>query len=116
MSAKRVTALSLLLALALILSYVEFLLPIPMPIPGMKLGLSNLVSLFCIYRRSVKEAYWLLVLRIAISSVLFGTAISFLYGITGGLLSLTAMAVLKKIGKFSPVSVSVIGGVIHNVA
>lgn len=112
---KRISRLSLLLSLSLVLSYIESLIPLFSFLPGLKLGLGNIVILYSLYRERVKDVALLLVLRITLSSLLFGTLLSFLYSLSGGVLSFFLMLFLKKTNMFSPLGVSVIGAVSHNV-
>ncbi len=102
-------------ALALIFSYVETLIPVSLGIPGVKLGLANLIIVTALYKIPLKETYLLSVVRVLLSGFLFGNYVSILYSLAGGLLSLSVMAVLKKQGGFSVIGVSVAGGVFHNV-
>ena len=93
-------------ALALIFSYVETLIPFQIGIPGVKLGLANLI---------VVVALLLSVTRIVLSGFIFASLFSILYSLAGGLLSLAVMVILKKRGSFSVFGVSMAGGVFHNV-
>jgi len=102
-------------ALALIFSYVETLIPVSFGIPGVKLGLANLIIVTALYKLPLKEAYLLSVVRVLLAGFLFGNYFSILYSLAGGLLSLTAMAVLKRQGGFSVMGISIAGGVFHNV-
>ena len=102
-------------ALALIFSYVETLLPINFGIPGVKLGLANLIVVIALYKMSAKEAYILSIIRIVLSGFIFANLFSILYSLAGGLLSLLVMTFLKKTNLFSIVGVSMAGGVFHNV-
>ena len=111
---KKLALLGLFLALALILSYVEILLPMNFGIPGIKLGLANAVVLLALYLVGTKAAFLLSVSRIALSALLFGTLFSFLYSLLGGLLSFLVMVLLKKTKKLHIVTVSVFGGISHN--
>ena len=115
-SAKKVAFLGLCTAIALVFAYVEVLLP-PLftAVPGIKLGLPNIAIIFVLYRVGVKEAAAVSFVRIVAVSLLFGNPMTFAYSIAGGLLSLSAMALLRKIDLFSAVGVSVAGGVLHNV-
>ena len=113
MKTKHITVLAMCVALAMILSYVESLVPSP-GIPGVKMGLANIVVVFCLYRLSWKDAAGISLLRVLLASLLFGHAASLMYSAAGALLSLLGMALLKAAGKLSCVSVSVIGGVLHN--
>lgn len=102
-------------ALALIFSYVETLIPIHIGIPGVKLGLANLIVVIALYGIGVRESYVLSVLRVILAGFLFGNLFAILYSLAGGLFSLTVMAFLKKTEKFSVLGVSMAGGVFHNI-
>ena len=112
---KALAVLGLATSLAMIPSYVEFLLP-PLfsAVPGIKIGLPNIIIIFALYRMGIKEAAAISFVRLCLSSLLFGTALTFVYSLAGAVLSLAAMAILKKIGAFSIVGISVAGGVLHN--
>jgi heptaprenyl diphosphate synthase len=112
---KKVTQYGLLVALALILSYVEAQVPALFAVPGMKLGLTNVVVLFALYHMGERSAMTVNLLRIFLVSLLFGNGMSMAYSIAGGLLSGLVMILLKKTGKFRIATVSVAGGVAHNV-
>ena len=101
------------IALALIFSYVETLIPIQVGIPGVKLGLANLVVVVVLYKMGVKEAYTLAVVRVILSGFLFGNLFSIVYSLAGGLLSLTVMVALKRTKAFSLLGISAMGGVFH---
>lgn len=111
----RVAYFGVFTALALIFSYVESLIPIQIGIPGVKLGLANLMIVIALYKMSLKETYLLSITRVVLSGFLFGNMFAILYSFAGGLLSLTVMAVLKKAGGFSVMGVSIAGGVFHNI-
>ena len=102
-------------ALALIFSYVESLIPIHMGIPGVKLGLANLIVVIALYKMRIKEVYMLSIVRIVLTGFMFGNLFAILYSLAGGMLSLTMMHVLKKINRFSVYGVSIAGGVFHNI-
>ncbi len=115
-STKNTAALGICTALALVFAYVEVLLPpIYAAVPGIKLGLPNIVIIFALYRLGLWKASMISFVRILIVSVLFGNFMMFAYSMAGAVLSLTVMAVLKKIDAFSTVGVSVAGAVLHNV-
>jgi len=114
MYAKKVARYGLLLALALVLSYAESLVPLSVAVPGVKLGLPNLAVLFALYRLGEKDAVTLSILRVVLVSILFGNAYSLWYSLAGAVLSLGAMIGLKKLGFFGKLGVSVAGGVCHN--
>jgi heptaprenyl diphosphate synthase len=112
---KKIAQYGLLIALALILSYVEAQIPAFFAVPGMKLGLTNVVVLFALYSMGEKSAVTVNLLRIFLVSLLFGNGMSLAYSISGGLLSGLMMILLKKSGRFHILTVSVAGGVAHNV-
>lgn len=102
-------------ALALIFSYVETLIPIQLGIPGVKLGLANLIIVIALYRMRLSEAYLLSIVRVLLAGFIFGNYFSIVYSLAGGLLSLTVMALLRKKGGFSVIGISIAGGVFHNI-
>ncbi len=102
-------------ALALIFSYVESLIPIQLGIPGVKLGLANLIIVITLYKMGIKEAYILSVIRIVLAGFMFGNLFAILYSLAGGMLSLGVMCILKRTDKFSIFGVSMAGGVFHNI-
>ncbi|EOS40673.1 hypothetical protein C808_00728 [Lachnospiraceae bacterium M18-1] len=102
-------------ALALIFSYLESLIPIQFGIPGIKLGLANLLTVILLYKRNAKEALLLSAVRVILSGFMFGNLFSIVYSLSGGIMSLLVMAVLKRSGKFSVIGVSAAGGVSHNI-
>ena len=115
MKAKRVTFLGLSIALAMILSFVEHQIPALVAIPGIKVGLPNIVLVFLLYRVGWKDTVIVSIIRIILVSMLFGNVQMMTFSITGALLSLTGMILLKKLNWFSCVAVSVTGGILHNV-
>lgn len=113
MKASKIAQYGLLTALALVLSWLESLLP-PLGVPGVKLGLPNLAIVFALYRLSWKDACVISLVRIVLVTLLFGNGAALAYSVAGAALSLALMGLLKKTGKFSSVGVSVAGGVAHN--
>lgn len=113
MKASKVARYGLLTALALVLSWVESLLP-PLGAPGVKLGLPNLAIVFALYRLGLKDACVISLVRVVLVTLLFGNGAALAYSIAGAALSLALMGLLKNTGKFSSVGVSVAGGVAHN--
>lgn len=111
----KVAYFGVFVALALIFSYLESLIPFHIGIPGVKLGLANLIIVIVLYKMDIKAAYLLSVARIVLAGFLFGNLFSILYSLAGGLLSLTVMVLLKKKGGFSIMGVSIAGGVAHNI-
>jgi len=112
---RRLTFLSLSVALSLVISYLESLIPYPW-LPGMKLGLANIVTVWVLYCLSPLEALIVSALRVSLSALLFGSAMSLAYAAAGAAVSLLMMFLLSRTGRFSPWSVSVAGGVGHNIA
>lgn len=106
---------SILVALSAIFSYVEAIIPIPLGIPGIKLGLANVVIVFALYNLGFGSAVLISVLRIAIVSALFGNPTMALYSLAGTAVSMLAMMILKSLKVFSIIGVSMAGGVFHNV-
>lgn len=113
MKASKVAQYGLLTALALVLSYLESLVP-PLWVPGVKLGLPNLAVVFALYRLGFKDACAISLVRVVLVALLFGNGAALAYSVAGAALSLALMGLLKRTGKFSSVGVSVAGGVAHN--
>lgn len=112
---QRFTRMALFTALAMIFSYLEFLLPIPLPFPGIKLGLVNLAIVVPLYLWGFFPALAISLLRLFLVGITFGSLATILYSLFGALLSLTVMAGLKKWNLFSVTGVSIAGGVCHNI-
>ena len=111
----KVAVFGVFTSLALILSYVELLIPINFGIPGMKLGLANLLVVILLYKGCPRDALLLSVIRILLSGLIFGNMFSIFYSLCGGLLSLAVMVFLKKTGQFTVAGISIGGGASHNV-
>lgn len=112
---KRVAYIGLLAAFAVVISYVESLLPINIGIPGVKPGFANFVIVIALYEFNVKDAFMINLIRILIVGMMFGNLFSILFSISGAVVSLIVMALVKKIKGMSLFGVSVAGGVAHNV-
>ena len=110
----RVTLSGMLLAVMLVLGYVESLLPSP-GIPGIKLGLSNSILIFAVYMLDIPTAYILMALKVLLSGLMFGGVSTMIYAFSGGLMSLTGMVLLKQVRAIHPIAVSMAGGLLHNV-
>lgn len=114
---KTVAYAGICVALALIFAYVEVLIPpISSALPGIKMGLPNIVIVFLLYRKGPVFAGTVSLLRIFLVNLLFGNMMALVYSLAGGAVSLFVMLILRKINIFSPVGVSVAGGVSHNIA
>ncbi|MBQ6415560.1 MULTISPECIES: Gx transporter family protein [Butyrivibrio] len=112
---KKIATYGVMAALAMILSYVEMQLPAFVAIPGVKMGLTNIVVIVALYKMGNKSAIFINIVRIIAVSLLFGTLMSFAFSFAGGMLSTLVMILLKKTDKFSTVGVSVAGGITHNI-
>lgn len=114
MKTKKVALLGISVALAMILSYIES--QIPAIVPGVKIGLANIAIVFILYRIGWREAITVSVIRVLLMSFLFGNGIQvFIFSIAGAVLSLAGMILLAMITGLSPIVVSVVGGILHNV-
>ena len=109
------TSLALTVSFALILSFVESRIPAFVAIPGIKVGLANIAVIFTLYKFGIKEAAAVSAVRVLLVSMLFGSPISMIYSLTGAVLSLSVMYLLKKLTPLTEVTVSVAGGVTHNI-
>lgn len=115
MKTKKVAFLGMCIALSMILSFVESQIPPLVAVPGVKIGLPNLVMVFMLYKIGAKETAIVSILRVILVGILFGTPLSMIYSLVGATLSLIGMIILKKTGLFAPVTVSVAGGILHNI-
>jgi len=112
---KKLAFLALATSVALVLSYVEFLIPpIYAALPAVKMGLPNIIIIFVLYRLGVKEAVCVSFLRLILVTLLFGNLVMLAYSVAGATLSITSMAILKRFNCFSAVGISVVGAVLHN--
>lgn len=112
---KKTAFCGLMLSLALIAGYVESLIPVPIPIPGIKLGVANSIVLILLYMTNTKTVWLVSISRVMLAGFLFGSMASILYSMSGAVLSLLMMYLLKKKDCFTITGVSVIGGVSHNI-
>ena len=110
----RLALMGLLTALGLIIGYIEFLIPIPLGIPGVKPGFANIVIVWALYSLEPWEALMINGMRIFLSGFLFGNFSMILYSLAGAAVSFLCMCLAKKSGLFSMTGVSMIGGVMHN--
>ena len=106
--------MGLLTALGLIIGYIEFLIPIPLGLPGVKPGFANIVIVWALYSLGPWEALMINGMRIFLSGFLFGNFSMILYSLAGAAVSFLCMCLAKKSGLFSMTGVSMIGGVMHN--
>ncbi|MCI5872600.1 MAG: Gx transporter family protein [Clostridiales bacterium] len=115
MKTKKIAYLGLLIALAFVFSYIEFLIPVNIGVPGAKLGLANLVVIVALYTLGERDAFLLSVVRIVLVGFTFANMASMIYSLAGGILSYLAMLIAKRTKLLSMTGVSVLGGVFHNV-
>lgn len=115
MTYKKIPYYGLFAALAILMGYVELMIPIPVPIPGVKLGLANVIVILAMYYMDTKGAFFISLIRVLLSGLLFAGMAGLLYSLAGAMLSFLVMALLKKTGKCSIIGVSLAGGVCHNV-
>ena len=112
---RRMTALALTVSFALILSFIESRIPAFVAIPGVKVGLANIAVIFALYKFGIIEAAVISGVRVVLVSTLFGSPVSFIYSFTGAVLSLAVMFLLKRFTPLAEITVSVAGGVTHNI-
>ena len=115
MKIKKIAFLGLFVAVAMILSFLETLIPNIVPIPGFKIGLANFAILLALYLYDYKEAIIIDLVRILLSAILFGSMFSLFYSLSGAVLALTVEIIFKRVDKFSVIGVSVLGAVFHNI-
>lgn len=115
MDYRKIPYYGLFAALAILMGYVEMLIPVPIPIPGVKLGLANVIIVIMMYFMDAKSAFFVSLIRVLLSGLLFAGFAGLLYSLAGAVCSFLVMALLKKTGKFSIIGVSLAGGVFHNV-
>lgn len=113
---KKIALCGVLTALAIVFGYIEHLIPLPIGIYGIKLGLSNVCTLITLYLINAKSAFSVTTLRIVACGMLFGSPISFAYSLAGGLFSFLIILTFKKLNKFSIIGISVCGSIAHNIA
>lgn len=111
---RKLTYSALMAALALIFSYIEVLIPFNFGIPGIKLGIANLVVIVALYYLGAGYAFTINMIRVAVAGLLFNGLFGFCYSLAGAVLSFAVMLLAKKTGLFSETGVSICGGVFHN--
>jgi heptaprenyl diphosphate synthase len=112
---RKIALLGVLTSVALVLSYLEAMLPpISTAVPGIKMGLPNIIIIFLLYKFGLKEAVTVSIIRVFIVALLFGNVMTLAYSVAGAVLSLALMTLFMKIKLFSQIGVSIIGGISHN--
>ena len=114
MKTKKLTTLSMLTAIALTIFMVEAQIPPLTPIPGIKMGLSNIATVFALYTLGWPYAICVSAVRVVLSALLFGNVVGLIYSLSGAALALLGMILLQRLNSFSSIGVSVAGGVLHN--
>ena len=112
---KKLTTLAVTVSVAMILSFVESRIPAFVAIQGVKVGLANIAVIFALYKMGWREAIAVSIVRVFLVALLFGSAVSLAYSIAGAVISLSLMILLKKLGIFTEIAVSVVGGISHNI-
>lgn len=115
MKNKTLAKVAILASLSLIFGYIEHLLPLPIPVYGAKIGISNIVILASLYILPPALSWGILIIKVLVSSLLFSGFSAFLYSLAGGVLSLIVMRILKRSGRFGIIGISVAGAVSHNI-
>ncbi|MFV0313546.1 MAG: Gx transporter family protein [Anaerotignum sp.] len=115
MQSKRIAYYGLFASLAILMGYVEMLIPMPLLVPGMKLGLANVIIVIVLYFMDSKAAFFISVVRVLLSGLMFAGFAGLLYSLVGAIFSFLIMAFMKKTNLFSIIGVSVAGGVFHNI-
>ena len=111
---KKISYCAVISALAIIFGYIEALFPIPVPIPGVKLGLGNIAVIVCLYTVNKKTAFTVMMIKAVVTSILFSSPSMLIYSLAGGILSFIVMCIMKKYRFGLPV-VSMGGGIFHNI-
>lgn len=114
-SAHKVALYGLLIALAFVFSYVEAMIPMPVPVPGVKLGLANLVNVVGLYTVGIMGTAAVALVRIVLVGFTFGNPASMMYALAGGIFSMAVMVLAMKLGWFEKTGVSILGGIFHNI-
>lgn len=115
MNNKKITKIAIFSALSIIFGYIETLFPLPIPVYGAKIGISNIAILTVLYLISAPVSWGIMLIKTFLSSLLFSGFSAFLYSVSGGFFSLLIMSILKKTKLFSVVGISIAGGVFHNI-
>ena len=112
---RKIALLGVLTSVALVLSYLEAMLPpISTAVPGIKMGLPNIIIIFVLYKFGLKEAVTVSIIRVFIVALLFGNVMTLAYSVVGAVLSIALMTIMLKLDWFSTIGVSVVGGISHN--
>ena len=109
--------MAITVSLAMVLSYIDKIITSMAPLPpGIKLGLANIAVVFALYKLGIGESAIISVIRVILTSILFGSMVSFWYALAGAIVSLTLMILLKQLTSLACVTISTVGGISHNIA
>ncbi len=111
----KVAHIGVFVALALIFGYIETLIPINVGIPGFKMGLSNIMIVIALYKFGIIETFFLGLIKVVLAGMLFGSSSNIIFGLIGIICSISTMYMLKRMKKFSVITISMMGGVAHNI-
>ncbi len=115
MNTGKIAKTGMLLAISLVLSYLEMLLPVTIAVPGVKIGLANIITMFLLYRTDFKSTFMFVCVRVVLAGILFSGISGIIYSLAGGMACVLVMSVLKRFSFFSVLGVSVAGAIAHNV-
>ncbi len=115
MKTNKLALLSMILSMALILAYIDSIIPYNFVIPGIKMGLCNIAIVFGLYKLGIKEAILISLTRVFVMTILFSSGVTFIYSIAGAVLSLLVMCILKRFNVFDEYGVSIAGALAHNI-
>ena len=115
MNTGKIAKTGMLLAISLVLSYLEMLLPVTIAVPGVKIGLANIITMFLLYRTDLKSTFMFVCVRVVLAGILFSGISGIIYSLAGGMACVLVMSVLKRFSFFYVLGVSVAGAIAHNV-
>lgn len=110
----RITEFGMLLAISLVLAYLEMLLPVMVAVPGVKIGLANIITMLLLYNRNLRDVFFFMTIRVVLAGFLFSGVSGILYSFAGGVFCIGIMSVLKRFPIFSVMGVSMAGAIFHN--
>lgn len=114
METKKIAKLGMLLSISLVLSYLENLLPVMIAVPGVKLGLANIITMLLLYHADVPQTFFFMSIRVVLSGLLFSGLSGILYSFAGGVFCIFIMSIMKRFSIFSMMGVSMMGAIFHN--
>lgn len=115
MKTRRITEFGMLLAISLVLTYLEMLIPVMVAVPGVKLGLANIVTMLLLYKRNLRDTFFFMTIRVVLAGLLFSGVSGIIYSFAGGVCCIGIMSILKRFPMFSIMGVSMSGAIFHNI-